>query len=136
MFTNVMPLVLGAIASMAIGIVWYSPMLFGTQWMKLMGMKKKDMQLDTAKMAPIFVATFLAALLMAYVLGSLMLVLDVTNSMLGMQLGFMVWLGFVATTSLVNSLYSNRSLKLYLLDNGYHLITLMVMGYLYGMFPR
>lgn len=85
-------------------------------------------------MAPLFIATFLASMLMSYVLGSLMLVLGVKDAMLGLQLGFLVWLGFVATTSLVNALYANKSLKLYLIDTSYHLVVLMAMGFIFATF--
>ena len=46
----------------------------------------------------------------------------------GLLVGFLAWLGFVATTKAVSSLYEGRSRNLYLIDVGYHLVELLVMG--------
>lgn len=64
------------------------------------------------------------------------MVLSVVDPLVGLQVGFLVWLGFVGPTSLLNALYGKKSLKLYVLDNGYHLVSLMVMGFLYVLLVR
>ena len=135
MFTDLVPFVSGAVASMIIGSLWYSPVMFGKQWMRLMGIKKPG-KVGASQMMPVLIASFLCTLVMSYVLGSLLLVLNVSSPLLGLQIGFLVWLGFVATTSFVNTLYGNKSLKLYVLDNGYHLVSLIVMGFIYTLFVR
>jgi hypothetical protein len=46
----------------------------------------------------------------------------------GIALGAMVWLGFIATVTLASVLYEKRSVNLYILNNGYQLVSLVVMG--------
>ncbi len=40
---NYLGVVLGVLASMIIGMVWYNPKVWGEQWIKLVGFKKKDL---------------------------------------------------------------------------------------------
>ncbi len=46
----------------------------------------------------------------------------------GIALGALVWLGFIATVTLASVLYEKRSVNLYILNNGYQLVSLVVMG--------
>ncbi|HSX24458.1 MAG TPA: DUF1761 domain-containing protein [Candidatus Andersenbacteria bacterium] len=133
MYAVVLPLLLGGVVSTVIGAVWYSPALFGTQWMKMMGMKKGDMKPTGADMMPLMIGSFLAQLLMGYVLWSLMKMLGAAGPTTGAQLAFLTWLGFVATTSLVNAIYGKKPMKLFLIDVGYHLASLLSMGVIFGL---
>ena len=45
-----------------------------------------------------------------------------------MLLGALVWLGFFATLGMTANLYSERPLSIYLIDAGYQLVYLVVMG--------
>ena len=117
-----------AIASMVIGFLWYSPMLFGTMWMELIGTTKEKMEESKKKMGPLYAGIFVAALATAYVLAHFAAYAQANTIMLGMQTGFWAWLGFVATTMLGNVIFAGKPFKLYLLDVGYHLVSLVVMG--------
>jgi hypothetical protein len=103
---------------MVIGIVWYGP-LFGKQWMKLSGVKanKKDMVLRN-------LGGLLSAVLMAYVL-STFVGLGLSGALL---IGFWIWLGFFATSSLGSVLWEGKSFKLYLINNGFNLLALLTMA--------
>jgi hypothetical protein len=46
----------------------------------------------------------------------------------GALLGFKLWLGFVATTALINRVFQGGSMRLYVIDMGYHLVGLVVAG--------
>lgn len=45
-----------------------------------------------------------------------------------MQAGFWAWLGFVATIMLGMTLWEGKPFRLYLLNAGYQLLNLLVMG--------
>jgi hypothetical protein len=49
----------------------------------------------------------------------------------GAALGFLLWLGFVAPTSLVNKLFPAH-LKAWAIENGNHLINFVVFGAILG----
>ena len=46
----------------------------------------------------------------------------------GLFAGFMIWLGFVATTNLVNNLFAGRGFKVWAIESGNHLVYLLITG--------
>ena len=126
---NYLALLVSAIAAMAIGALWYSPLLFGKKWMELMGVKPDMNNPEMKKKAQRgYVIMFLAVLLMAYVLAHFVDYAGTTDWLGGLQLGFWVWLGFNATVMIGSWLWENKPFSLYLLNTGHYLVALLVMG--------
>ena len=120
--------ILGAgIASMVIGFLWYGP-LFGKMWMELSGFKKENMgkMKNTAQTG--YIVQFIASLVTAGVIGMLITATGATTLVAALMVGFWGWLGFIATTTLGGVLWENKPVKLYLLNNAYHLLTAFVMA--------
>ena len=46
----------------------------------------------------------------------------------GLMGGFFSWLGFIAPVTLTNVIYEKRPWKLWLLDNSFWIVSLLVMG--------
>src|SRR5580692_5943853 len=92
-----------AVATMVLGFLWYSPLLFACPWMVLMGYdpdnkaKLAEMQKGAGKM---YGLSFLASLVSAAVLAKIVAVTTVSTVLYGMKVGFAVWLGFVTTVQL------------------------------------
>lgn len=123
-----------AIASMAIGFVWYGP-LFGKVWIGMMGWTAADMTKAKAKgMTKQYVLMFIGSLVMAFVLAHALVFaqtyLQASDASSGFQVGFWNWLGFIAPVTLSSVLWEGKSWKLWILNNGYQLVTLIVMGYI------
>lgn len=118
-----------AVVNMALGFVWYGP-LFGKPWMKMMGYTKEDMEKakKSGMMPKVYAAAFVAALVMAYVLSHFLQVGSAASAMTGATIGFWVWLGFIATTTLNMVLWDRKPVNLYLLTNGYYLVLFLVNG--------
>lgn len=125
--------VFAAVASMVVGYVWYGP-LFGKSWMTLIGLTKKDIDKAKDKMLRTTLATFVIALITAYFLGLLLVAIEANDPLTGGFTGFMVWLGFIATTRLTQYLYENKSAALYQINTGYNLVQFVVMGAVLGLF--
>ena len=127
--TNFLALAACGVAAMVIGMVWYSPMLFGSAWMKATGLSKKDIDSSKSGMQKIYGMSFILYLVMAYVLNLVIRNLGGINTAIeGAQVGFWMWLGFIATTLLINSLYQFKKKNLFLIDSFYQLANLSVMG--------
>ena len=45
-----------------------------------------------------------------------------------MELGAIIWVAFAGTTGLMTNMYSNKPIALFLIDGGYQLVYMMVMG--------
>lgn len=117
-------ILVAAIVYFAVGALWYSPPLFGNAWLKLLGRKKKDMNMPMSAM----VLTFLAILLIVMVEAYFVHVTKTPNAWRGAYLGAKLWLGFVATTALINNAFQGARKKLYLIDQGYHLVGFVLAG--------
>ncbi|MEK6955996.1 MAG: DUF1761 domain-containing protein, partial [Nanoarchaeota archaeon] len=54
--------------------------------------------------------------------------LQTTSPINGAKLALWIWIGFVATVTLSSVLWENKSYKLYLLNNGYNVVNMVVMA--------
>lgn len=132
---NFVAIIVGAISNMIIGAVWYSPLVFGKQWMKLSGISQKDIDAQKSQMSKTYAMSFVGALIMAYILAVVLDLVGVATIAQGLQIGFLIWLGFVATTTLSSVLFENKRTELYLLNNGYNLISTLVMAGILTILP-
>ena len=135
MGVNLWAVLVSALATLAIGFVWYSPWLFARPWMVLMGYNPDD----KAKMAemqksagPSYVLSLVASAMAAAVLGKIIAVATIDTALYGMKVGLAVWLGFVTTVQLTNSLFSRQPAKLYAINTGYQLLCFLAMGAIMG----
>ncbi len=115
-----------ALAMFGLGAVWYSPALFGKKWQKLVG--KSDEELKQADSKKIFGVAFLAYLIASYVLAHFVLFTEAGTPTTGFQTGFWVWLGFVATTLLINNLFQRQSLQLWAIDASFNFFAFCIGG--------
>jgi len=128
-----------AIASMILGFLWYSPLLFAKPWMRLMGVDSNDkaklaeMQKDAGKL---YAISFLASVVAAVVLAKFINITSVNTIPYGMKVGFAVWVGFVATVQLTGSLFSKQPTLLFVINTGYQLVCYLAMGAILAKWPR
>lgn len=122
---NYLAVLFAALLSMSIGGVWYSPTVFGKQWMKLVDKKEKDLK----KGANVAYATAtLGFLLVAYVMAHFVNYAGSTTIATGLETGLWLWLGFVATTFAINTAFSDRPRQLWVIDAGYYFVCFLVSG--------
>ena len=131
---NYLAALVAALTNCGIGMLWYSPILFGNQWMKLSKMDPKKMDMKK-EMPKIFVISLTAAFVTAVVLGLFINMTVSTTLMEGLMIGFWAWLGFVATTLVTGVLYEKKSWTLYLINIGYQLVALLAMGAILVLWP-
>ena len=126
---NYLAVLVAAIANMAIGALWYSPVLFAKPWIAAIGKSEEEIREQAGKgMARTYTLAFISALVMSFVLAHFVDYTRATTIAGGLQAGFWPWLGFVATTNLSTLLFEWRPSKLYYISMGYYLVVLAVMG--------
>jgi hypothetical protein len=136
---NFWAVLVSAVATVVIGFLWYSPILFATPWMVLMGFDPNDkaklaeMQKGAGK---IYGPSFVASLVSAVVLAKIIDIATVVTIPYGMKIGFAVWLGFVTTVQLTGALFGKQPTKLYLINTGYQLVCYLVMGAILAVWPH
>jgi hypothetical protein len=127
---NYLAVVIAAIVAFMIGAGWY--MSLGKIWVEAQGLTPEKMQSNKSKLP--FIYTFVAELVMAWVLAGLMAHLGPgqVTFLNGIVSGAFCWLGFVITALVVNVSFSIRDMRLLWIDGGHWLIVLVVMGAIIG----
>lgn len=137
---NYLAILISALISMVLGSLWYSPVLFGNKWMKLMGMTKESMENNPSmkkEMGIAYSVTFIGSLIMAYVLAHLIQqYAHADTAWTGAQTGFWIWLGFFATSALNGVFFEKRKWDLYFINVGYYLVLLILMGMLLAVWQQ
>ena len=82
-----------------------------------------------------YVITIAAAFVEALFLAALIGVMGGAGAAAGLQAGFLVWLGFVATTSAANAAFGDRGWTVWGIEAGNHLVTLLLMGLVLTLMP-
>lgn len=128
---RLVPILLAAIATMILGFLWYSPILFAKPWMIAMGYDPNDkakLEQMRKSAGPSYLLAFIPSLVSAFVLAKIVDITTVNSAIYGMKVGFAMWLGFVTTVQLTAKLFENKPWKLYFINTGYQLVCYLVMG--------
>jgi len=131
---NYLAVLVAGVASTVIGMIWYAPSVFGKQWAELSGISAKQQEEAMKKgMAKMMVLALVAQLVMALVLSQIAQAFAVTDVASALQLGFWTWLGFVATTTLSGVLWEGKKPMLWVLNNSYWLLSILVISLIVGL---
>lgn len=116
------------LAANLLGGLWYSPILFGRQWRAANALGPADGAMGVS--VSVFIASFILFLISATLLALLL----GTNAggMEGLQFGALIGFAFVLTAMGATNLFEGRSLSLILINAGYHVVALSLMGYIIG----
>lgn len=125
---NILAILACGIAAMIIGFFWYGNFLFGKQWAKLVGLTQKDIESQKDKMPVTYGVMFAGALIMAVILALFIGFANAVTLTQGMTVAFLSWFGFVGAVKISDVLFSQKPLKLYYIEAGYYLATLLVMS--------
>jgi membrane-associated HD superfamily phosphohydrolase len=117
-----------AVLSFVIGGLWYSPILFGKAWMREAGISEERAR--QAKVGLVFGVAALASLVMAFNLAAF--IGPKASLQFGLFAGFATGFGWVAMALGVIYLFEQRSLKLWIINSGYQIVALTLMGGLLG----
>jgi len=123
---NIWAVIVAAASSFLLGGLWYGP-LFGKAWEAAAGVTEMQKGHPLKIFGGAFVFSLLAAAAFAYLLGP--------RPVLSAALctGAVVGFCFVAASFGINYLFAQRSLKLWLIDGGYHTLQFIVFGLVLGL---
>ncbi|MGB4957258.1 MAG: DUF1761 domain-containing protein [Candidatus Saccharimonas sp.] len=129
-FTNLNYFAISAawVINIVIGGWWYSPAGFGKQWSRLSGVDMMKTPKQETNRAIMFVAV--SSLLQAFALAVALNSLQVTTTQNGLVVALFLWFGFVAITTVGNTLYQRQSWKFLWLNASYFLVVMAINGML------
>jgi hypothetical protein len=125
---NWIAIIVAAIVPMVLGALWYSPLLFADPWMRAVGRTREE--LGDAQLG--YLLSAIGALLTSYVLARVVKWAEVDDLWNGALVGIFVWFGFVATVLAVTTVFGGRPRALWLINAGYQLVALVLMGAILG----
>ncbi len=114
-----------------LGGIWYSPLMFGKVWQRESGVS--DEQLENGNMALIFGLAFLLCVVAAFVFA--MFLGPRPPLALGLGAGASAGLCWVGASFGINYLFERRSLKLFLINAGYHTLQFTLIGLILALLP-
>lgn len=125
-------IVSATIIAFAIGGIWYSPAVFGRQWIALNSFTEQD--LNRRSMDRVFGLSFALALVMTV---NLALFLGPSPSLgFCIAAGAAAGIGWSAAGLGIIYLFEGRPFKLWLINGGYQALTLAAIGGVLGLFAR
>lgn len=126
---NYLALVVATVVVFVVGMLWYSPMLFGNAWAKLVGMdmkKKKSKEEMMKGMVPGMIFSLIGTFVMGYVLsGFLSSGMEMNQAL---ELAFFIWLGFMGVNTISEVFYQGRKFPLWVIDSGYKLVSILIVA--------
>jgi len=129
---NFLAVAVAAVASYILAAIWYGA-VFSKAWMRLTGIT--DMKPAPTNIIFMLIGSFI----MAYVLQHSIVFGDNTYKAISISNGltgaFFLWLGFIATTTLATKLYEKKPWGLWVLDNAFWLISLMMQATILTVWP-
>lgn len=122
MAINFLAVFAASVAALAVGALWYSPLLFGKAWMKEVGIGPAQMEEMKKKgMGKRYALGYLICLLSSFSFGLLASRLGVIHPGGALKLALLLWIGFILPPIFSPLLWQGKSLKLFALNGGYYL---------------
>lgn len=127
-------IVLAGIASFVFGGIWYGAL--SRPWMEAAGLTDERLNKGNGPSPAPFVITFLAQIIMAWMLASLLFHASragvPVSIRTGLVTGFAIWFGFILTTLVVNHQFQMQRAMLTLIDGGHWLGVMLIQGAVLG----
>lgn len=133
---NWLAVVVCVVVSMVTGSLWYNPKTFFPAWWRGIGKTEKDAP-GTSNMNMTWgltlLSSFVQAVAMAFMVNAMGdMMSGGVNALTGAGTGFMLWLGFIAPTYLVNKLFAGHGIKIWAIEVGNHLVNFVLFGVILG----
>jgi hypothetical protein len=122
---------LAAVVYFLTGWVWFA--IFGARWLDLLHKTAADM--NPQDPVP-YVVSFAMGIVVAYATAIALRKDERPDPAGGARFGALVGLAFVASTMLTNNLYEGRPVALWLIDAGYPVFGMVIVGAIVGGWKR
>ena len=122
---NYLAVVVAALANYIIGAIWYAA-LFRKAWTRLSG--NAEMKVSVLSVVLALIGALLTSFILDHALIFANSYLKTSGVAGGLMVGFLNWLGFIAPVTIGVVIYEKKPWLLWFLNNGYWLLSLLVMG--------
>ena len=124
-----LPIVLAALSYLGLGFLWYSPAMFGHEWMRLTSKEGKLAEMKDMG-API-AWSIASAFAISYALASAITAFAPQSLYECVSVAILCWIGFSAATSIGEYAFLKKPMKLFLINSGYNFAAFILIAVLY-----
>ena len=122
---NYLAIIVSSVIYFILGAVWFGP-FFGKLWLKLIGLSLTE---EDKKNAPfIFVKTFILDFIITFSVAILINLIQPTTILSALKISLLIGAGFVVAPFLGNFMYAKRSIKLFFIEAGYHVVCITIVA--------
>jgi len=122
---NYLAVLVAALANYLIATIWYA-LIFGKIWRRLTGIT--DMKPAPVNMLLVFIGSVVLSFVLYHSIVFGNAYFKISGISGGLMGGFFGWFGYIAPVTLSTKLYEKKPWGLWLLDNLFWLISLLIMG--------
>lgn len=126
---NYFAVIVVAVLNSLLGMFWYSAKAFGPLWAKAQGYLPGESKSGPFQILGSLIVSFVTADAFAL----LVYWFDIRSVNVGLGLGFLLWIGFIATTHFSGVIWAKKPLKAYLVDAGFQLASMLMMGLIFSL---
>lgn len=122
---NVWAVLAAGVLHWIIGALWYSPLLFAGQWVKLM---EVDVESEEHSASPLlYLGGLVVGLVLAAGLASLLHLAGATTIAAALLVAIIAWTAFTAAPAFANALFGG-SIPLWAINTAYPLVSVLLMS--------
>jgi len=128
---NFLSVLAGTILYFLLGMLWYSPLLFGKIWSQYIILTEEDKKGMGLLNILSFISTFIISLTMAVFIQVLLL----PTWIFALKISLLAGLGFMFLPMFINGLYNKKPMQVMLVDAGYHLCWFVILSLILSLWP-
>jgi hypothetical protein len=126
---NIFAVLVATILEFFLGYLWYSKLIFGKQFLKYLGKSEDELEMTTKDIIGPLIASFLIFLFYAILLD----LIGTYDLIISLLVAVIVWAGFILTSNIYSVFYEGRSIGLYIIFIGYHLVGILIGALIIGL---
>ncbi len=127
---NYLAVLVGAIISVAVGALWFSPPLFGNAWLALVGKTKEQAEKDFSPLKIVWALVW--GFVLSYGLARVIVWTGKATPLDGLLLGVLTCVVFAVSSIAVNHSFEGRPTKLTMIYATHHLVEFAAIGAMLG----
>jgi len=130
---NEVAVLVSAILALAVGSVWYSPLMFGDEWMRSVGFTDDDLEESKDKLPKMFAFAIIANLITLYIIAQFIAFSEETMRLMrDVGLLLVILLGSIMANAVI---WEKRSISYFLINLGYATVVIFIGIAVIGYWP-
>jgi Protein of unknown function (DUF1761) len=125
---NYLAVLVAAVVVFILGWLWYSPLLFYKPWMRARGLDPAAAMAGAKMPVGKLAIELVRCIVLAFIIGHLIVATGVTNWVIALHLGLLLWIGFPVVLLTGSVIWENIPVKVAAIHAGDWLVKMLVIS--------